>query len=213
MRATDLADILQQRGVRLAVLGTCHSGARDARYPWDGVAGALAAAEIPTIIAMQYEILDAEAIAMSEAFYGALAAGLSLDEAMYVGRRAMLLVTTTAATADVPVTVEWGVPVLYSRLPNGRLFPERMERAGPTAEAFRKVIDQTVHLITEEGKVVGIRAKRVSGGFRVSQSAEVVKGVLVGADLGTVEEDAQVAVDQELGEVDGSVTGVTLDEI
>ena len=213
MRAGDLAAILQRCGVRLAVLGACHSAARDTRYPWDGVAGALTAAEIPTVIAMQYEINDAEAVAFSEAFYGALAAGLSLDEAMVIGRSTMLMATTTTAQAEVPVTVEWGVPVLYSRLPDGVLFPERMKHPGPTAEAFRKVIDQTVDLIAREGQVVGVRAKRVSGGFRVSQHVVNVEGELVGAELGTVEDGAQVAVDQDLGTVSGTVTGVTLDEI
>lgn len=213
MRAGDLAAILQRCGVRLAVLGACHSAARDARYPWDGVAGALTAAEIPTVIAMQYEVNDDEAIAFGEAFYGALAAGLSLDEATYVGRSAMLMETTTTDQTEVPVTVEWGVPVLYSRLPEGVLFPERMERAGPTAEAFRRVIDQNVERITKAGKVVGVRAKRVGGGFRVSQKVVTVEGELVGADLGTVEDGAEVAVDQDLGTVSGTATGVTLDEI
>ncbi|MFX1411683.1 MAG: CHAT domain-containing protein [Promethearchaeota archaeon] len=211
LRATDLAMILQGVGVRLAVLGACHSGARDARYPWDSVAGALAAGEVPAIIAMQYEVIDVQLIAFSEAFYGALASGLAMDEAVALGRLAMLQVTSTEP--DQLVNVEWGVPVLYSRLPDGALFPERMARAGATAERFRRVIHQTVEQISKSGSVVGITAKRVRGGFSVEQRVLVVDGTLVGAQLGTVDRGARLHVDQDLGTVSGDVKGVILDEI
>ena len=90
MPASILASILQGAGVRLAVLGTCYSGERQSgegmkRYPWDGVGSALVVREVPAVIAMQYEVNDESATAFTRAFYGALASGLSLDEAMYVG--------------------------------------------------------------------------------------------------------------------------------
>ena len=89
VRADDLAAKLQAAGVRLAVFGACYSGMRSARYPWDDVAGALAKRDIPATITMQYEVIDTHAIAFTKSFYGALAAGLSLDEAMSAGRLAM----------------------------------------------------------------------------------------------------------------------------
>jgi hypothetical protein len=45
---------------------------------------------VPVVVAIQYEILDLHAIAFSEIFYAALAAGLSVDEAVAAGRLAML---------------------------------------------------------------------------------------------------------------------------
>ena len=81
VKADDLAKRLQQADVKLAVMGACYSGARNDRYPWDSVAGALAARGIPAIVAMQYSVVDTVAIKFSQAFYSALVSGLSLDEA------------------------------------------------------------------------------------------------------------------------------------
>jgi hypothetical protein len=211
LRADDLAKLLQAAGVRLAVLGACFSGTRSEHYPWDSVAGALMARDIPAVMAMQYEIQDEKAIKFSESFYGALMSGLSLDEATAVGRQAMWQLTNTGQ--DEIVNIEWGVPVLYSRLPDGRVFPERTEQASETAQQFRKVIDQTIKTINSTGKVVGIQVRRVRGGFQVSQNVANVAGELVGADLDTVEEGAHIQIDQNLGEVSGTATGAKIDEL
>ena len=211
LNANDLAVMLQRAGVRLAVLGACHSGARNERYPWDGIAGALVAHDIPAIIAMQYEINDDQAVVFSDTFYSALGSGLSLDEAMSLGRLAML--RSADPDPDKLFNVEWGVPVLYSRLSSGALFPERMARAGAVAEQFRKIINQTVERIEKDGKVIGIEAKRVKGGFKVEQRVDVVSGTLLGAKVGTVEENATFAIDQTAGTVTGEVIGGTFDEL
>lgn len=208
VRADDLAPLLQAAGVRLAVFGACYSGLRSERYPWDSVAGALARRDIPAIITMQYEVFDPHAIEFTKAFYGALAAGLSLDEAMSAGRLAMY--GLTSAQLDQPGFLEWGVPVLYSRLSDGQLFPERMERAGAAALGIRNTIQQTVETITKTGRVVGIKIEGSGGAFRVIQKAGRVEGEMLGADLktatpGTVQQDATT--------VTGNMTGAKLDDI
>jgi len=180
VRADDLAHWLQAAGVRLAAFGACCSGLRSERYPWDSVAGALAKKDIPAIITMQYEVYDQHAIEFTKAFYGALAVGLSLDEAMSAGRLAMYDVTS--AQIGQSGFLEWGVPVLYSRLSDGKLFPERMERAGANAQAIRKTIQQTVDTITETGRVVGIKIVRSGSAFEVIQKADVVKGEMIGVE-------------------------------
>src|SRR2546423_15041289 len=115
---------------------------------------------------------------------------------MSLGRLAIL--RSGDPDPDKPFNVEWGVPVLYSRLASGALFPERMARAGAAAEQFRKIINQTVDRIERDGKVVGIEAKRVKGGFKVEQRAGVVIGTLIGAEAGTVENSAHVHIKQDL---------------
>jgi len=90
MPATQLALRLKQAGVRVAVFGACESAQRDGASEWAGIAPTLVAEGVPVVVAMQYEILDKHAIAFSEAFYVALAAGLSVDEAVSSGRLAML---------------------------------------------------------------------------------------------------------------------------
>ena len=184
VRADDLAKLLQAAGVRLAVFGACYSGLRSDRYPWDGVAGAVARRDIPANITMQYEVIDTHAIAFTKAFYGALANGLSLDEAMTAGRLAMYGVSS--AQLDQPGFLEWGVPVLYSRLPDGRLFPERMERAGAAAQQLRTTIQQTVDTIAKTGRVIGIEANVVDGNFEVIQKAGVVEGDMTGLEADTL---------------------------
>jgi hypothetical protein len=208
VRADDLATRLQGAGVRLAVFGACYSGLRIERYPWDSVAGALAKKDIPAIITMQYEVIDQHAIEFTKAFYSALAAGLSLDEAMSAGRLAMY--DLSSAKLGQPGFLEWGVPALYSRLPDGRLFPERMQRAGATAEKFRQSIQQTVNNITKTGRVVGLKVKGYGSNFEVIQKVDLVEGELVGAEMNTA---TSGTVQQDVTTVTGDMTGIKLDEI
>jgi hypothetical protein len=99
---------------------------------------------------------------------------------MSAGRLAMYDVTS--AQIGQSGFLEWGVPVLYSRLSDGKLFPERMERAGANAQAIRKTIQQTVDTITETGRVVGIKIVRSGSAFEVIQKADVVKGEMIGVE-------------------------------
>ena len=208
VRADALAPKLQAAGVRLAVFGACYSGLRSERYPWDSIAGALAKKDIPAIITMQYEVIDSHAIEFTKAFYSALAAGLSLDEAMSAGRLAMY--DLTSAKLDQPGFLEWGVPALYSRLPDGRLFPERMQRAGATAQKFRNIIQQTVNTITKTGRVVGLKIQGSGSAFEVTQKVDLVEGELVGAEMKTA---TSGTVQQDVTTVTGDMTGIKLDEI
>jgi hypothetical protein len=211
VKADDLARYLQQAGVRLAVLGACYSGLRNERYPWDNVAGALAARGIPAIISMQYAIIDTYAIKFSRAFYGALASGLSLDEAMTFGRLTMY--DETSLDLGKPTKTEWGVPVLYSRLRDGIVLPERIGAAGDTADRIRTIIDQTVGHITATGRVVGVSADQVTEALQIKQQADRVDGSLVGLEAKTLEPGSSTSVEQDAGTVSGSMTGVKLDNL
>lgn len=186
VRADDLAKYLQQAGVRLAVMSACYSGARNERYPWDSVAGAFAARAIPATVAMQYKVIDSIAIKFTQAFYSSLSSGLSIDEAMSFGRLSMY--EETAADLDSVVNVEWGVPVLYSRLPNGILVPELAERETETAKQIRMAIQQTVDTIEETGEVIGIKGKLEKGSYKIKQKAGTIKGEgkLVGWELNSL---------------------------
>ncbi|HSJ57561.1 MAG TPA: CHAT domain-containing protein [Anaerolineae bacterium] len=196
-----LAQQLQQADVRLAVFGACYSGLGSEQSRWDGVAGALAYRRIPAVVAMQYAVIDSQAIVFARAFYGALAAGLSLDEAMTLGRLAIY--QDMPASYDGPVNVEWGVPVLYTRLPDGVILPERADAGTETANKLRSVI-QRVGTIHESGVVVGVDAATLEGSFDVNQTVKDVLGRLVGFH-GTGD---SVHIVQDLGTVSGEVTGV-----
>jgi hypothetical protein len=83
---------------------------------------------IPIVVAMQYEVKDAHAIAFSKWFYTSLVNGLSIDEAVGVARRAML-----DASKDEN-NLEWGVPVVYMRSRDSVLIPpvEGQQRSEPS---------------------------------------------------------------------------------
>ena len=127
--ALHLADL----DLRLVVLNSCQS----ARLPlgpqpdaFAGVAAALVLSGIPAVVAMQFPISDAAAIAFSRRFYRRLACGDAVDTAMSEARREMGAAPTAAP--------EWATPVLYMRTPDGRLFhaPPAQRRAGPWLAAL-----------------------------------------------------------------------------
>lgn len=103
-------------GIRLAVLGACESGRRDAANPWSGVVAALVhTAGLPAVVGMQFRIGDAAAVRFSRKLYELLADGFPIEEAVTAGRLAIALTATSPR--------EWGVPVLYLRAGEGTLFP------------------------------------------------------------------------------------------
>ena len=109
-----LGEILCERGnLRLAVLNTCEAAQTAAQDPLAGVATSLMQFGVPAVVAMQFAITDAGALTFADEFYGALAAGYAVDAAVTQARRAL-----AAASSDV----EWGTPVLFMRVADGRLF-------------------------------------------------------------------------------------------
>jgi hypothetical protein len=100
--------------LRLAILNACE-GARSARSdPFAGVAGALVQRNIPAVVAMQFEISDEAAIVFAGGFYQPLASGVPVDASLAAARLAML--------AERSDDIEWGTPVLFMRVPDGRIF-------------------------------------------------------------------------------------------
>ena len=95
------------------VLNACEGGRGSPEDPYGGAAQALVRAQIPAVIAMQFEISDAAASLFAREFYGALADGFPVDASLGEARKAMF--------AD-PHSVEWGTPVLYTLARDGHLF-------------------------------------------------------------------------------------------
>jgi hypothetical protein len=117
--ADRLLEMIRRYRVRLVVLGACETARRDTVYNWSSVAVSLLRGEIPAVIAMQFTIYDSLTALFMGDFYEALAAGMTIDEAVYLGRRAIREETLL----DNPAIRDWGAPVLYMRTPGGRIFP------------------------------------------------------------------------------------------
>lgn len=99
--------------LQLAVLNACEGARTDPFDPFAGIAQTFVQQGIPAVIAMQFEITDQSAITLAQEFYTALADGFPVDAALAEARKAIF-----ADGNDV----EWGIPVLYMRSPNGQIF-------------------------------------------------------------------------------------------
>ena len=163
---------------------------------------------IPAIIAMQYEVEDEPAIVFNDALYTTLSSGLSLDEAMSAGRLAML--KSVDLEDSKKSCVEWGVPVLYSRLVDGKVFPERMARAGAVAEQFRHVFTQNVERVEKNGEVIGVSVERVGSSVQVTQDIGVVLGRVVGIEADKLESGSSTSVNQKVEKVEGTLVGAKI---
>jgi formylglycine-generating enzyme required for sulfatase activity len=124
---TELSSILRQQSqLRLVVLNSCE-GARTGRDdPFAGVAQGLVKRHIPAVIAMQAQITDSAAISFSRHFYAALAEGLPVDTAVSKTRLAM---------THEHFPIEWGIPVLAMRSPDGHIFTLREKSPEPPQPA------------------------------------------------------------------------------
>jgi len=122
--------LYEHNSLRLAVLNACE-GARAANplnEPFAGVATSLVRNELPAVIAMQFEITDDAAALFSKTFYEAIARGEPVDAALVQSRQDL-------SDAD-PHGVEWGTPVLFMRVDDGKIFDvEEVDRSKVAAPA------------------------------------------------------------------------------
>jgi hypothetical protein len=112
--APELEDMLAGSGVHLIVLDACES-ARLAIDPFRSLAPALIRAEVPTVIAMQLPVPEEATREFAKQFYLTLAEGLPIDSCLAEGRKGMRGVAGLRRA-------DWGIPVLYTRAPDIRLF-------------------------------------------------------------------------------------------
>ena len=113
VEASRIGDLLSEaRSMpRLMVLNSCSSGRSGTQDLFSGTAAALVRSGIAAVVAMQFAISDAAAIAFARGFYTAIAHGRNVDEATRSGRISML---------GAPRSLEWITPTLYVR-GDGRL--------------------------------------------------------------------------------------------
>lgn len=127
---SELATILgDRRKLCLVVLNACN-GARGGASPFTGVAESLVRSGIPAVVAMRSVVTDSSAITFARHFYQALAEESPVEEALTEARRAMF-----AANRE---NIEWGIPVLFSRSPSGRIL--RLVKSSAWGAAIRSLL-------------------------------------------------------------------------
>jgi hypothetical protein len=121
-----------EKTLRLAVLNACEGARTAIQDPFAGAAQKLVQRGLPAVIAMQFEITDEASITFAHEFYNALADGYPVDAALSEARKAIL---------GLGNDIEWGIPVLYMRAPDGRIFDllQIPEAEIVPAEAARKM--------------------------------------------------------------------------
>src|SRR5829696_2673255 len=112
--ALQLGILLNRSGVRLIVLDACN-GAKLSTDSFRNTAPALIRAQIPAVVAMQFTVPEEATRAFATEFYRALAAGFPIDACVTEGRKAVM-------NASGLGRADWGIPVVYTRAPDGRLF-------------------------------------------------------------------------------------------
>ncbi len=114
LSAVELAQMLSDTQVRLAVLNACHTAEPAHSNVSQGVGPALIQAGVPAVVGMWGSPRDWQAGIFASEFYEAVAGGLAVDAAVTEGRKALLQTDLTQA--------EWSIPVLFMRASDGRLF-------------------------------------------------------------------------------------------
>ncbi|RIK37916.1 MAG: hypothetical protein DCC55_22805, partial [Chloroflexi bacterium] len=92
--------------LRLVFLNACEGARSSGTDFFAGVAQQLVQTGVPAVLAMQFAVSDAAAIALAHEFYGALASGQPLDAALGEARRAI---------KSAGNELEWATPVLFTR--------------------------------------------------------------------------------------------------
>lgn len=104
--------LADHRALRLVFLNACRSAAGSDGAAFTGAAQTLVSEGVPAVLAMQFAVSDAAAIALSHEFYRALADGYPAEAALSEARKAI------AARGN---PLEWATPVLFTRSDDNRL--------------------------------------------------------------------------------------------
>jgi hypothetical protein len=139
--APDAARALSARGLssllveceslRMVLLNACEGGREGDSQSFASIAATLSKDGIPAVVAMQYPISDAAAIAFGRAFYEQVARWEPVDAAVARARKAVRLDEST---------LEWATPVLHLRTTDANLFAREVRRARPSADSPSDVV-------------------------------------------------------------------------
>ncbi|CAM2011607.1 SAVED domain-containing protein [Acanthopleuribacter pedis] len=155
--------------LRLVTLASCYLGRASRRDVAGGFAATLCAGGVPAVAAFQFTLTYEGADVWIKTFYERLASGDRLDTAMVHARGALNADGTKGRIRDL----EYGSPLLITRLPDGRLFRRaqtvavvsRAETPPTTQDEDTDVLDLTPYF---QGK--GLKNPRLRSGFDWDQT-------------------------------------------
>ncbi|HEV8578202.1 MAG TPA: CHAT domain-containing protein [Thermoanaerobaculia bacterium] len=165
---------------QLVVVNACHSGRAATDHGHDfyaGIASSLVMAGVPAVVAMRAPVTDRAAIAFSKALYREVAAGAPVDAAVAEGRLAIY-------RAD-PFSLEWAIPVLFMRVPDGRLFKSATEQEAVPPPSGRSLENEDMIRIggDVQGGILDIGIQRGSDSSGASRSSLQIDGSVTGDNV------------------------------
>lgn len=125
----DLGIILRdyRHFLRLVFLNVCEGGKTARNDPFAGVATSILQQGIAAVVAIQSAVLDKVALDFSREFYSFFTTDTPIETCITEARKAMFTYT---------LGVEWGLPVIYSRVSKGDLFTLNISTAKTTPSVF-----------------------------------------------------------------------------
>lgn len=119
-----LAEIfLGDKTLRLVTLVACHGGAFSSEDSFSGLAGRLVSRGLPSVVAMRRAVTLDMAERFTDHLYRELARTGRIDSAMNEARHQLYF--------RDPSGLAWSSPMLFTRLPNGRLWKRRQDAPVP----------------------------------------------------------------------------------
>ena len=108
----------ERQTLRLVVLNTCKGSRSALGDPFSGLAQGLNRMGIPAVVAMQSAITDEAATTFAQVFYSWVAEGYPIEAALGETRKAIFVPPRKLEFNEL----EWGIPVLFMRTPDGQIF-------------------------------------------------------------------------------------------
>ena len=110
----ELGRLLHRPNLRLAIFNSCNAARPSTEDRFAGIASSLVAQGVPAAIGMQFNFDDKAAVAFGSALLSELAAGVPIDTALTDARLAVF---------TIPNDLEWGTPVLTTRVSLDAVLP------------------------------------------------------------------------------------------
>ena len=135
----EVGELFQVHSPEVVFLQACESGAEGSAGAFVGVASQVVQRNVSVVMAMQYPVRNAVAVAFAEEFYRRLGRFEPVDRAVQMGRRVL--------SQRFRDTRDWAAPVLFVRVRDGRLFvpPEKPAEAPAEASGEQEKPPAPVH--------------------------------------------------------------------
>lgn len=125
------------RSLQLAILNACEGGRASNTHIFAGVGQKLVQQGVPACIAMQFPVTDRSATLFAHEFYRALVDGYTIEAATTEARKAI---------DGERENVEWGTPVVFTRLPSTQLVNVASERTSAVSNDERHTSKTSIQI-------------------------------------------------------------------